>query len=406
MNKKILICGEADLVKRGDLYYTTKTHWEILRLFYDQFAEAAVIEEVIPEKSENKFPWPPDVKLYPIELTFLPGKLKHLIWTSKGYVLPPKIKKIVAQYDIIYIRLPQFLSLGLFYVAKRLKKPTAISVHGDAVEVYRELLKKMNLPNPAKKLISKYLDLFDSELRKILRQTQLTLFVGDKLKEIYGNETKNSISFANFLHTESDIEKTPKISQTPPYKLLFVGELSERKGVSILAQSWLQLLKKGWELELHLVGEGPKREELLQMARSANAENRLYLHGFIDDRKKLLETFRTGDIFILPSIAGEGMPKVVMEAMCKGIPVIATDIGSTSYILERGNAGKIIPPKDLKALTEAIENLLKNPEERKKYALAGLEAAQKNTREQQMKKIREAFNEVFPGSIKPELLEK
>ena len=78
------------------------------------------------------------------------------------------------------------------------------------------------------------------------------------------------------------------------------------------------------------------------------------------DIPQLLSTF---DVFVLPSIA-EGTPIVILEAMAMEKTVVATDVGAVSEQILGGETGIIVPPRNPKAMAEAVIYLLEHPEER------------------------------------------
>ncbi|MEW6001944.1 MAG: glycosyltransferase, partial [Nitrospirota bacterium] len=81
-------------------------------------------------------------------------------------------------------------------------------------------------------------------------------------------------------------------------------------------------------------------------------------------------------VFVLPSLF-EGLPYVLREALACGCPVIATDCqgGGPAEILEQGKCGQLVPPRNEKALSEAILRLLRDSELRERLSQSGLERA-------------------------------
>jgi glycosyltransferase involved in cell wall biosynthesis len=84
--------------------------------------------------------------------------------------------------------------------------------------------------------------------------------------------------------------------------------------------------------ELHFIGEGPLKKNLEQQAYSLGVENRTFFHGFIPWGPKLFQFLDGMDLFVLTSLS-EGMPRVLIEAMARGIPCISTDVSGAGELL-------------------------------------------------------------------------
>ena len=151
-----------------------------------------------------------------------------------------------------------------------------------------------------------------------------------------------------------------------------------------------------------MVSVAPGHDELLERARSAGLAEHLTLHGYVPFGAELFEIYRASDLFVLPSVVGEGVPKVTVEAMSQGLPVVATDVGSTSIILEQSRAGLLVPPGDPAALAQALRRLIEEAELRRGLIASGLEFARAMTNESQRRIVAEALArhvpEVLPGA--------
>ena len=77
---------------------------------------------------------------------------------------------------------------------------------------------------------------------------------------------------------------------------------------------------------------------------------------WIQKSSDILNFYRALDIFTSSSIYGEGFPNVIAEAMSCGIPSVATDVGDSKVII--GNVGKLVPPKNAYAISDAWEEIL------------------------------------------------
>lgn len=78
---------------------------------------------------------------------------------------------------------------------------------------------------------------------------------------------------------------------------------------------------------------------------------------FLGHRPDIAGVLSAADLVVLPSLSGEAFPRVVIEAMALGKPVVATDVGGTREAIDEGVTGYIVPPGDSGALAERIERL-------------------------------------------------
>ena len=136
---------------------------------------------------------------------------------------------------------------------------------------------------------------------------------------------------------------------TAKRSFLFIGRHERRKGVPELLEAIAPLHAPG--VEFHFVGPIP---EQLQMKRDD-----VVYHGTITDTATLQEILDSGDVLLCPSFA-EGMPTVVLEAMARGLAVIATDVGATAEWVDADN-GILLPRADVGALRTAIERFIAMP---------------------------------------------
>jgi len=142
-------------------------------------------------------------------------------------------------------------------------------------------------------------------------------------------------------------------------RILFVGRMIREKGIEEIFAAANLLSNKGKKFEFQLVGDidqgnpsGYTKEDL-----SSRCVGSLHWLGRREDIKELLEE---SEILILPSYR-EGIPRSILEAFSKGVPVIATDVPGCSHLVTEGT-GVLIPPRDAKALADAIEALSSMPD--------------------------------------------
>jgi glycosyltransferase involved in cell wall biosynthesis len=162
----------------------------------------------------------------------------------------------------------------------------------------------------------------------------------------------NGIDTKNYRYSRKD-----RAHKGQQWKLLFVGQLIEQKGVNRLLEA-LVLLPRNIELQLAFHVDA-LRDELERLTRKLGLEDRVQFLG----RKspdELSALYLQSDIFVLPSL-GEALPSVITEAMICGIPIVATDVGGVKDQL--GSYGVVVPPGKTEELATAIRYVLDHYEE-------------------------------------------
>jgi glycosyltransferase involved in cell wall biosynthesis len=139
-------------------------------------------------------------------------------------------------------------------------------------------------------------------------------------------------------------------------RLLYVGRLGPTKGLPILLEALSTLKSSQGGLSLTIVGDGPDRISLEEMAATLGVGEMVRFVGY-QSQEEVRDQLRHTDVFVLPSFA-EGVPVVLMEAMAAGVPVVGTRVAGTSELVEEGVNGFLVPPGDVASLAERIAQLL------------------------------------------------
>lgn len=140
--------------------------------------------------------------------------------------------------------------------------------------------------------------------------------------------------------------------------IAYVGRLSPQKGIRYLVSALLRLPSN---YKLLIIGDGPERERLQAIVRSYGLQCRVKFLGFILNPEYYIIL---SDLVVVPSIWYEAFGRIVAEAMCLGVPVIASKIGGMAELFENGIQGIYVEPRNSTQLAEAIKYLGKNPEKR------------------------------------------
>lgn len=134
-----------------------------------------------------------------------------------------------------------------------------------------------------------------------------------------------------------------------PFRFLFVGRLTRRKGLHVALSALSSVKGNPWVLDI--LGDGPQREELEAMAVNLGLEGKVFFHGFRDDVESWMAS---SDCLLFPSL-DEGMPLVLMQAVRVGIPVLASGIDPVIELV--GGETGLIPPGDTPAWERALSEV-------------------------------------------------
>jgi glycosyltransferase involved in cell wall biosynthesis len=157
--------------------------------------------------------------------------------------------------------------------------------------------------------------------------------------------------------------------------ILSIGRLVPKKGFTTLLHALHQLKQQGQHYRCYIIGEGPKRRELENLAASLDLQQWVKILPPMS-QNELFAHYRQADLFVLPCEVQndgdrDGIPNVLVEAMAMEIPVISTAISGIPELIENGCSGLLVKESDPSALAAAISTLLRDPEMARRLAMAG-----------------------------------
>jgi glycosyltransferase involved in cell wall biosynthesis len=308
---------------------------------------------------------------------FLPSLLNNLWWADcdviHGHINSPLTVEVAAL--VSKVRGTPFV---LTYHADMLPEDVSIGkvcwARGFSL-FYERFLKSFNcqvsrkiiLTSSSYLQLSKFTQKFEEKVIVVPNGVDLTRFN----PSICGDEVRNRLTMDN--------EKL----------ILFVGRLVPYKGLVVLFRAFSEVLKKGLKARLVLVGNGPLKKLLVDLAEELDIQRSVVFIGevLLTD---LPSYYRAADVFVLPSRSrSEAFGLAMLEAMACGVPIIATEVGGIPFVL-KGN-GILVPPGDSLSLVNAILNLLKNDDLRRMLGKQALIRAREFSWDQAVKEIERVY---------------
>ncbi|RBY82903.1 glycosyltransferase family 1 protein [Geodermatophilus sp. TF02-6] len=132
----------------------------------------------------------------------------------------------------------------------------------------------------------------------------------------------------------------------------YVGRLAPQKRADLLVEAFGRMRRPA---DLVVVGDGPDRDRVRQLAAGSPHADRITLAGFVE-HTAVPAVLASLDVLVLPS-AYEEMGSVLTEAMASGLPVVASDVGGIPEVVCDGGTGLLVPPGDVGALAAALDRL-------------------------------------------------
>ena len=130
-----------------------------------------------------------------------------------------------------------------------------------------------------------------------------------------------------------------------------------------------------------LIGES-ERDAIVDEAKRHGVADRVNLRGPVA-LDHLLPLYREFDLFVLPTRPGEGIPRVLMEAMAGGLPIVTTDVAGISSLIENGENGLLVPEGSTPSVVDALLSLITTPPLRQRLIQGGYATARAHTLERQ-----------------------
>jgi glycosyltransferase involved in cell wall biosynthesis len=183
---------------------------------------------------------------------------------------------------------------------------------------------------------------------------------------------------------------------SPPYRILSIARLVEKKGLPTVFRALRNLLDQGYSLQYTLIGDGEERRSILNQIRGLGLEAICTWLG-TQPHHRVIDEYRKADLFVLGcEVASngdrDGIPNVFLESMAMGVPVLATRVSAIPELVEEGRTGLLVDPGEPEAMAQSMVKLLSDVELRHRI----IDSARRRVREDfDNRKLIQKLAEVF-----------
>lgn len=303
-----------------------------------------------------------------------------------------RVLRAVLRADIVCARMPDLTGWLGFVAARLARKPVFINLVGDWGEVIL-VRDETGARGPARQALRLYVRAYEA-LERYAARRALTFTTGQALYNKYMGIARRLRLAVSTTVREQDIAPFRDTCLSDKVRLLFVGRLTRAKGLPYLVEAVAALRASGFAVTLDLVGDGETRHAIESDVGTHGLADSVSLHGMVPQGDALRTFYRAADVFVLPSVS-EGTPKVLLEAMANAVPVVATDAGGVSTVVENGVNGLLVPPKSPSDLASAIRRVVEDGDLRRRIIQGGLRTARLHTLEGETARMIEAVRAEF-----------
>ena len=300
-------------------------------------------------------------------------------------VLPRVISRLrawVEQCDVVHLRVPSPAAIFAFREARKQRKPVFLLVVGD----YAALVPHLPYRGIKRVLFRGYVAFEEWALRHMVTRA-LTFVNGAALRHKHEAQGARIVETKTTTLALGDIAERVDTCGASTVRLLTVSRIDPRKGLRTLPQVIAALTVRGLDVSIDIVGPpigqlGEAEGEAIRTeAARLGVEARVRLLGPMP-LDQLLPMYRHYDVFVLPTQPGEGIPRVLMEAMAGGMPVVTTGVSGISSLITSGVNGLLVETT-ADAVAEGVEEVIRDGALRRRLIAGGYATARSFTLEAQ-----------------------
>jgi phosphatidyl-myo-inositol dimannoside synthase len=293
-----------------------------------------------------------------------------------------RLRRWVQQCDVIHLRVPTPAAIFAFRIARAQHKPVFLLVVGD----YLALLPHLPYRGVKKWLFGAYVAFEERALRQ-MTSGALTFVNGAALREKHERDGRRVVETKTTTLSLEDIASRADTCAGARVRLLTVSRIDPRKGLRALPDVVARLVAAGRDVTLDVVGPtigligDQEADAIRDEAARLGVGDRVSLLGPIA-LDQLMSLYGDYDIFVLPTRPGEGIPRVLLEAMAAGLPIVTTHVSGISSLITHGGNGLLNGGSPSEVAAD-IERLIATPPLRQHLIQEGYATARGHTLEQQ-----------------------
>jgi len=284
-------------------------------------------------------------------------KLKYPFWLLKNYGI---IRREIKKADAVHVPIPSDLGTIGMVMANKMGKPLFVRYCGNWLQIITK----------TEKFWHGFMEKNAGGKNAFLTtgvESEPPSMVNPNIKWIFSSSVTNS----EILDLRKNV---PSLDLINP-KLVIVCRQEEEKGTRQVIEAVKLLKAEHPNLHLHIVGDGGALSSFKQTVNDLSLENMVTFHGKVN-HDDVLTIMQQCHLFCYPTRSSEGFPKVVLEAMASGLPVLGTPVSAIKFMLNTGG-GIVLSDSKSETLAKAINIAISDTETYLNMQEKALEKSQK-----------------------------
>jgi glycosyltransferase involved in cell wall biosynthesis len=229
---------------------------------------------------------------------------------------------------------------------------------------------------------------FEERNVQSMADRSLTFANGAALAAKHSRPGKPAIETRTTTLGVEDISTRPDTCAGGRVRVLTVSRIDPRKGLRVLPDVVQQLVSQGFDVSVDIVGPAvgapgdAERQGIDAHAASIGVGERVRFLGAVP-LDRLLPLYKEYDLFVLPTLPGEGIPRVLLEAMAGGLPIVTTRVAGIPGLIMHERNGLLVDEPGAATVADAVARLLADGHLRRRLIENGYETARAHTLEAQ-----------------------
>jgi glycosyltransferase involved in cell wall biosynthesis len=295
----------------------------------------------------------------------------------------PRLIRWTRTIDVLHCRVPSPAAVFAVWVARLFQRPVFVLVVGDL----RALLPTVSYQGVKRLLWRAYTEFEEWNIETMARHA-LTFTNGPALTAKHAKGGRQPIETKTSTIRETEIADRTDACAGPAIRVLTVSRIDPRKGLRVLPEMLRALTDSHVEASLDLVGPSVgepgdrEKETILAESRRCGVDRRVSVLGAVA-LDRLLPLYAQYDLFVLPTLPGEGIPRVLLEAMAAGLPIVTTRVAGIPGLVTDELNGLLVDDATPQNLASAVRRIVSEPTLRQRLIVNGYATARRHTVEAQ-----------------------